>query len=339
MQQAEEPAAEAEAQRGAALHLEAERRVVEAQAGDAFAQLLEVGGVDREHAAEHHRLHFLVAGQRLGRPALHRGDRVADAGLLHFLDLRGDEADLARREFGQVDALGGEGADAVDQVFGLAGHELDLQALFQDPVDHPHQDHHAEVGIVPAVDQHRLQGRGAVAGGGRDLLDDRLERFLDADARLGAGEHGFGCVDADDVLDLVAHLLGLGGGEVDLVDDGDDLVVVLDRLVHVGERLRLDPLRRVDHQQRTLARGQGAADLVREVDVTGRIHQVELIREPVLGGVVQPHRLGLDRDPPLTLNVHVIKHLLAHLARSQAPRRLDQPIRQGRFPMVDMGDN
>jgi hypothetical protein len=39
----------------------------------------------------------------------------------------------------------------------------------------------------------------------------------------------------------VADLLGLGGGQVDLVDDGDDLVVVLDRLVDVGERLRLDP--------------------------------------------------------------------------------------------------
>jgi hypothetical protein len=31
-------------------------------------------------------------------------------------------------------------------------------------------------------------------------------------------------------------------------------MVVLDRLVDVGERLRLDALRRVDHQQRALAR-------------------------------------------------------------------------------------
>ena len=67
MEQAEEAAAEAEAERGAALHLEAEAGVVEAQPGDAVAQLLEVGGVDREQAAEHHRLDFLVAGQRLRR--------------------------------------------------------------------------------------------------------------------------------------------------------------------------------------------------------------------------------------------------------------------------------
>ncbi len=49
---------------------------------------------------------------------------------------------------------------------------------------------------------------------------------------------------------------GLGGGEVDLVDDRHDLVVVLDRLVDVGERLRLDALRRVDDQQRAFAGGE-----------------------------------------------------------------------------------
>ena len=63
------------------LHLEAEAGVVEAQLGDALAQLLEVGGVDREQAAEHHRLDFLEAGQRLGGGPLGVGDGVADAGL------------------------------------------------------------------------------------------------------------------------------------------------------------------------------------------------------------------------------------------------------------------
>ena len=154
---------------------------------------------------------------------------------------------------------------------------LTCRPLRDDAVDDADEDDDAEVGVVPAVDQHRLQRRVAVALGGRDLVDDRLEHFLDADAGLGAGEHRFGGVEADDVLDLGADLLGLGGGEVDLVDDRDDLVVVLDRLVDVGERLRLDPLRGVDHQQRAFAGGEAAADLVGEVDVAGRVHQVELV--------------------------------------------------------------
>ena len=82
-------------------------------------------------------------------------------------------------------------------------------------------------------------------------------------------------VEADDVLDLPARLFGLRAGQVDLVDDRDDLEVVLDREVGVGQRLRLDALRGVDHQQRAFAGGQRARDLVGEVDVPGRVDQVE----------------------------------------------------------------
>ena len=67
VEEAEEAAAEAEAERGAGLHLEAERGVVEAQLVEAVAELLEVVGVDREQAAEDDRLDQLEAGQRLRR--------------------------------------------------------------------------------------------------------------------------------------------------------------------------------------------------------------------------------------------------------------------------------
>ena len=89
-------------------------------------------------------------------------------------------------------------------------------------------------------------------------VDDRLEDLGDADARFGGGEDRVVGGDADDVLDLLLHLVGLGGGQVDLVDHGHDLMIMLDRLIDVGERLRLDALRRVHHQQRALARGEAA---------------------------------------------------------------------------------
>ncbi len=60
---------------------------------------------------------------------------------------------------------------------------------------------------------------------------------------------------------------GVRVGEVDLVDDGDHLEVVVDRLVHVGEGLRLDALGGVDHQERALTRGERPRHLVGEVDV------------------------------------------------------------------------
>ena len=45
----------------------------------------------------------------------------------------------------------------------------------------------------------------------------------------------------------------------------------------LATRLRLDALRGVDDQQRALARGQRARDLVGEVDVAGRVDQVQLV--------------------------------------------------------------
>ena len=76
-------------------------------------------------------------------------------------------------------------------------------------------------------------------------------------------------------VDLPARLLGLRAGQIDLVDDRDDLEAVLDRQIGVGQRLRLDALRRVHQQQRALARRQRPRDLVREVDVARRVDQVE----------------------------------------------------------------
>ena len=96
-------------------------------------------------------------------------------------------------------------------------------------------------------------------------------------AGLGGDAGGVHGRDADDVLDLLRDPVGVSGGEVDLVDDRDDLEVVVDREVGVGQRLGLNPLGGVHHQHRPLAGGQRPGDLVVEVDVAGGVDQVELV--------------------------------------------------------------
>ena len=80
---------------------------------------------------------------------------------------------------------------------------------------------------------------------------------------------------AEHVLDLEGAAHRVGGGQVDLVEDGHDLEVVLDGLVAVGQRLGLNALAGVDQQHRPLAGGQRPGDLVAEVDVARRVDQVE----------------------------------------------------------------
>jgi hypothetical protein len=106
VEEPEEAAAEAEARARGRLHLEREAGVVEPELGDRFAQLLEIGGVDREQAAEHHRLDFLEAGQRFEGGAADIGDGVADASFGDVLDLGGDEADSPGPSSGSCSILG-----------------------------------------------------------------------------------------------------------------------------------------------------------------------------------------------------------------------------------------
>jgi len=329
-------AAEAETEGGARLHLVGEAGVVEAQLADGGAQVLEVGGVDREEAAEHHRDHFLEALEGFGGGLLLVGDGVADGGVGHFLDRGGEEADLAGAKLGDVGGLGREDADLVDAVGGAGLHHADLLAGLQRAVEDAHQDDDAEVGVVPGVDQQGLQRGVAVALGRGQAGDDGFQHVGDADARLGRALDGVGGVQADDVLDLRLDAVDVGGGEVDLVQDRDDLVVVVDGLVDIGQGLGLDALGGVDDQDRAFAGGQGPADLVGEVDVPGGVHQVEDIGLAVGGLVGQAHGLRLDGDPALLLDVHVVQDLGAHLARGQAAGRLDQPIRERGFSVVNV---
>ena len=118
-------------------------------------------------------------------------------------------------------------------------------------------------------------------------------------------------------------------------------MIVVERLIDVGERLRLHALARIHHQERALAGCQAAVDFVGKVHVAGRVDQVEDVVLAVLGAITQPDRLGFDGDAALALDIHGIEHLLAadHLPFGEAAGELDQPIRKGGLAMVDMGDD
>ena len=59
----------------------------------------------------------------------------------------------------------------------------------------------------------------------------------------------------DKVDDFVFHLVGHGAGHVDLVYDGDNLQIMVDCHVEVGDGLCLYALCGIHHEQCSLARG------------------------------------------------------------------------------------
>ena len=113
----------------------------------------------------------------------------------------------------------------------------------------------------------------------------------------------------------------------------------VERLIDIGERLRLDSLAGVDDEKRALAGVQRTRHLIGEIDVAGRVHQIEDIGLSVLGLVVETHRLRLDGDAALALDVHRVEHLLDHVALGDRAGLLDQPVGERRFAVIDVGDD
>ena len=145
--------------------------------------------------------------------------------------------------------------------------------------------------------------------------------------------------DADNVLDLLLDARRVRRRQIDLVDDRHDLQPRIDGEVGIAERLRLDALRRVHDQQRTLARGERARDFVIEVHMPGRVDQVHLIGLAVVRLVFHAHRARLDRDAALALEIHIVQQLFLHLALGHGLALLEQAVGQRRLAVVNMRDN
>ena len=181
VQQAQKAAAKAKAQRLADLGLVVQRSIVELELFQRVAQRLVLAGFGRVQAGKHLGLDFLETGQGLGggegraaRAALDQRDGVAHPGRLQFLDAGNDVAHLAGFQRLARLVVRREHAQLLGVVGRFAGHQLDAVALGQAAIDHAHQHDHADIGVVPAVDDHGAQGGVRVALGRRESGRPRL---------------------------------------------------------------------------------------------------------------------------------------------------------------------
>ena len=69
------------------------------------------------------------------------------------------------------------------------------------------------------------------------------------------------------------------------------------------------------------------------------IDEIELIGLTIARLIIQGYRLCLDGNPAFAFQVHRIQHLLRHLTFGQAATDLDEAVGNGRFTVIDMGDN
>ena len=134
-------------------------------------------------------------------------------------------------------------------------------------------------------------------------------------------------------------MLRVGTRQINFVDNRDNLQIVIQRQIHVGQSLRFNALSSVDNQQCALARCQCTRNLIGKVYVARGVDKVQHILLAVARLVNAAHRLRLDGDAAFTLQIHGIENLLLHLTLAQRSCIFNQSVRQGRLAMIYMGDN
>ena len=295
-------AAEAEAQGGGGLRLEGQGGVVELELFQGIPQVGVLGAVFGVNAAVDHAPGRAIAGQGLVSGVFHGGDGVAHLGVLDVLDGGGEIADLAGGEaLARLQFGGQQMADLHQAVLGAGGHHLHGLVQGQRAFHDAEVDDDTTVGVILAVEDQGLEGGLGVAGGGGDVMHHVLQDGLNIGAHLGGDLRGVGGLQADDVLHLFLGQGGVGGGQVDLVDDGANFEIMLHGQIGVGQGLGLHALGGVDHENGPLAGGQGAGDLVVKVHVARRVDEVQGVGLAVQSVVLDGDGAGLDGDAALAL--------------------------------------
>ena len=321
------------------LRLPSQRRVVERQLLERLLQRLVLVAVEGEQARVHHGLGVAVSRQRLIHAAAHGGNSIAHLHLAHVLQAGDQVAHRAHRQLRQRRLGRAARSHLFHQHLGAGGHHEHPVALLHGAVHHAHERHHAAVRIEVRIEDERAQGGVGVPDGRGNVVHHGLQQIVHALTRFAGREHRIVGGDGQALLDLLAHAVGLGRGKVYLVDKRDDVEVRVHGHHGVGHGLRLHALGGVHHEHGALARGEASAHLVGEVDVAGRIDEVELVGLTVVGRVVHAHGLAFDGDAALALDVHAVEQLGLHVAAGHRARELEDAVGQRRLAMVDVRDD
>ena len=183
----------------------------------------------------------MKAGQRLGGAAAclrsacrpHWCRRRLDGGVI--------EADLARAQAVDLKALGREARRHARPGGRRLAAIMRIFWPFFRRRRSPAPDRHAQIGSYQLSTSSAFSGAGSPSGR-RQSGDDRLQHLLTADPGLGRN------LDAPSASSPMTSSIccltrsGSAAGRSTLVQHRNDLVIDVDRLIDVGQRLRLDPL-------------------------------------------------------------------------------------------------
>ena len=196
----------------------------------------------------------------------------------------------------------------------------------------------AAEGIEHGVEDQGLKRSLGIPLRRRNSFHNRLQYLGNTHAGLAAGADHFLRIAAEKIDYLVFNLVGLCAVKVALVDHRDDLEIVVDGHVEIGDCLGLDALRGVDDEKSPFAGGYRARNFIGEVDVSRSVDKVEHIILPS-ELILHLDSVALDRDSAFALQIHIIEHLGLHVLGVDGFRIFKQTVGKRRLAVVDMGND
>ena len=301
--------------------------------------MFEVAGVDRINPAEHHRVNFLEAGKRFPRRVSRVRDRVADFHVGDRFDVRDEITDVACVQARLRIHLRREHTYFLDLVAPVVAHHLDRLTGFHLSRYDPHVTDDAAINIEDRIENQRSQYVVLRLFRRRNPVHDRFENFLDADPHLGACIDRFLRRDRENFFQLPMDRRHIRVRQIDLVNHRHNRQALFVREMNIRHGLRFDPLGGIDNQERAFARRERSRNFIRKIDVPRCIEQIQSIFFSRFARVTHRHRMCLDRDPALPLQVHRIEQLILLVALVNRAGRLEQSIRQRCLAVIDVRDD
>ena len=267
------------------------------------------------------------------------GDGVADFYIGGRFNIRDEIPDIPWTELRLHEHLRSKHTDLLDLITGVVAHQRDRVIRFHRSGHDADVTNHTTVNVEYRIEHERAQGFIRRFLRRRDALHNPLKNFLDTDSHLRARFDRFLGRDCEDFLQLSMDGRHIGVWQIDFIDDRNNRQPLFVCQMNVRHCLGLNPLRRVNNQQRAFARRETARNLVGKINMSRGVKQVKPIHLARFTRVTHRHRMRFDCDSPLALQVHRIEQLVLLLAFVDRTGALEQSIGQCRLAVIDVRDD
>ena len=173
-----------------------------------------------------------------------------------------------------LDHLNLKDAHFFNPVRRVVGHENNGSPGLQLSVKDTKMHHGAAVRVVVGIKDQGFERPGGITGRCRQPGDNCFQYGFDAGAFLGGNQQGLVRVQAEIFGDLHFYPFDVRRGQIDFIDDRNDLQIVFHGQVEIGQGLGFDPLAGINQQQGSLAGSQGTRYFIGKIHMPGCVDEV-----------------------------------------------------------------